>query len=361
MIPQMKKQHVLLTGANGFAASHILSNLLERGYAVTATVRSQEKAAAIIRSHPSWEGRVKFVIVPDFTKSQPFDEVFKSAEVPFAFVIHTASPVTLQAEDMQKLVIETAVVGVTEILGSAHRHGGMDLKRFVLLGSAVIVLNSFEDPARPGPPYTEEEWNPITAQQALECGDGVLGYMVSKVQAERAAWEFMKMNSPAFELTLMNPHIITGPMIHPISGMSSINATNYFVIAKFIDSVHKDELKDMRFPFYHFVDVRDVARSHVDALTNPAAAGRRVYLISELTTPQLVLNIIRKHFPSLRERVPEGNSAQTLPDGVHPTGWDTRISQDILAKGAVDGQWGYISLEKSVIDTVQFMIDNNLI
>ncbi|UDD63681.1 hypothetical protein AFCA_010942 [Aspergillus flavus] len=194
----------------------------------------------------------------------------------------------------------------------------------------------------------------ITAQQALECGDGVLGYMVSKVQAERAAWEFMKMNSPAFELTLMNPHIITGPMIHPISGMSSINATNYFVIAKFIDSVHKDELKDMRFPFYHFVDVRDVARSHVDALTNPAAAGRRVYLISELTTPQLVLNIIRKHFPSLRERVPEGNPAQTLPDGVHPTGWDTRISQDILAKGAVDGQWGYISLEKMLLGVPVF-------
>ncbi|KAK6815039.1 hypothetical protein RU639_008577 [Aspergillus parasiticus] len=356
----MKQQHVLLTGANGFTASHILSVLLERGYAVTATVRSQEKAAAIIRTHPSWERRVKFAIVLDFTRRQPFDEVFKGAEVPFAFVIHTASPVTLQAKDMQKLVIETAVVGVTEILGSAHRYGGTDLKRFVLLSSAVTALKSFEDLARLGPPYTEKDWNPITAQQALECGDGVLGYIVSKVQAERAAWEFMKTNIPAFELTVRNPHLITGPMIHPISGMSSINATNYFVIAKFIDGIHKDELKDMRFPFYHVVDVRDVARSHVDALTNPAAAGRRV-LISELMTPQLVVNIIRKHFPFLRERVPEGNSAQILPDGVHPTGWDTRISQDILAKGAVDGQWSYISLEKSVVDTVQFMIDKNLI
>ncbi|KAE8342983.1 hypothetical protein BDV24DRAFT_173377 [Aspergillus arachidicola] len=355
MIPQMKKQHVLLTGANGFTASHILSVLLARGYAVTATVRSQEKAAAIIRTHPSWEGRVKFVIVPDFTKSQPFDQVFKDAEVPFAFVIHTASPITLQSEDMQKLVIETAY-WVTEILGSAHRYGGTDLKRFVLLSSAGTVLNPFEDLARPGHPYTEEDWNP-----ALECGDGVLGYLVSKVQAEKIAWEFMKTNSPAFELTMMNPHLITGPMIRPISGMSSINATNYFVIAKFIYGIHKDELKHMRFPFYHFVDVHDVARSHVDALTNPAAAGRRVLLISKLMTPQLVINIIRKHFPFLIERVPEGNPAQILPDGVHPTGWDTRISQDILAKGAVDGQWSFISLEKRVVDTVQFMIDSNII
>ncbi|KAB8274725.1 hypothetical protein BDV30DRAFT_248309 [Aspergillus minisclerotigenes] len=356
MMPLIKKQHVLLTGANGFTASHILSVLLERGCAVTATVRSQEKAAAIIRTHPSWGGRVKFVIVPDFSQSQPFDQIFKDADVPFAFVIHTASPITLQAEDMQKLVIETAVLGVTEILGSAHRYGGTDLKRFVLLSSAGTVLNSFEDRARPGHPYTEEDWNP-----ALEYGDGVLGYLVSKVQAEKAAWEFMKTNSPAFELTVMNPHLIIGPMTHPISDISSINATNYFVIAKFIDGIHKEELKDMRFPFYHFVDVRDVARSHVDALTNPAAAGQRVLLVSELMTPQLVVNIIRKQFPFLRERVPEGNPAQILPDGVHPTGWDTRISQDILAKGAVDGHWSYISLEKSVVDTVQLMIDKNLI
>ncbi|KAE8367043.1 hypothetical protein BDV27DRAFT_155425 [Aspergillus caelatus] len=314
MVAQMEKQHVLLTGANGFTASHILSILLERGYAITATF-------------------------PDFTGQQPFDEVFRNAEVPFAFVIHTASPITLQAEDMQKRVIETAVVGVIEILRSAHRYGGTDLKRFVLLSSAGTVLNSFEDIARPGSPYTEEDWNPVTAQQALERRDGVLGYLVSKVQAERAAWEFMKMNSPAFDLTVMDPHLITGPMMYPISGMSSINATNYFVFANLIDGVYKDGPEDVRFPFYHFVDVRDVARSHVDALTNPAAASQRVLLVSERMTPQLVANIIRKHFPSLRERVPEGNPAQTLSYGVHPTGWDTRISQDILATGSVDGQW----------------------
>ncbi|OGM48275.1 NAD dependent epimerase/dehydratase [Aspergillus bombycis] len=361
MVANAKKQHVLLTGANGFIASHILSILLERGYAITATVRSQEKAAAIIRTHPSWEGRITFAIVPDFTGRKPFDELFRNAEVPFTFVIHAASPVTLQADDMQKSVIEPAVLGVTELLGSAQRYGGIDLRRFVLLSSAVTVLNSYEDIARPGRPYTEDNWNHVTAQQAVERRDAALGYTVSKIQSERAAWEFMKTNSPAFDLTVMNPHFTTGPMIHPISGISSINITNYLVIANLIDGVHRDGFSDVHFPHYHFVDVRDVARSHVDALTNPAAAGRRVLLVAELLTPQLVVNIIRKHFPSLRERVLEGNPAQTLPYGVRPTGWDTRISQDILAKGAVDGQWSYIGREKSVIDTVQCMIDSNVI
>lgn len=49
----------------------------------------------------------------------------------------------------------------TEILKSAHHYGGLTLKRFVLLGSAVSVLNSFEDITREGRPYTEKDWNPV--------------------------------------------------------------------------------------------------------------------------------------------------------------------------------------------------------
>lgn len=49
----------------------------------------------------------------------------------------------------------------TEILKAAHQHGGTALKRFVLLGSAVSVLNSFEDMSREGNPYTEKDWNPV--------------------------------------------------------------------------------------------------------------------------------------------------------------------------------------------------------
>ncbi|GAB1205213.1 hypothetical protein APSETT445_003884 [Aspergillus pseudonomiae] len=150
---------------------------------------------------------------------------------------------------------------VTEILKSAHRYGGIDLKRFVFLSSAVTVLNSFEDIARPGHPYTEDDWN-----QALERRDAALGYIVSKIQSERAAWEFMKTNSPAFDLTVMNPHSTTGPMIHPISGTSSINATNYLVIASLIDGVHKDGLSDVRFPHYNFVYVHTILRLPSDAL-----------------------------------------------------------------------------------------------
>lgn len=104
-----------------------------------------------------------------------------------------------------------------------------------------------------------------------------------------------------------------------------------------------------------------MARSHVDALENPSAASQRILLISGLISPQLVANIIRKNFPALADRVPKGNPSQILPPGVHPTGWDMRVSLGILADGTKEGKWEYIGLEKSVSDTVESMIEHSVI
>ncbi|KAK1770069.1 NAD dependent epimerase dehydratase [Phialemonium atrogriseum] len=355
----MSGQHVLLTGANGFVASHILSILIDRKYTVTATVRSQEKAEDVIRAHPEWKGKINFALVADFTSAKPFDHLFHSAKVPFNFVIHTASPVHFQVSDIRKDMIEPAEQGTKEIFRSAQHYGGAELKRFVLLGSAVSVLNSFEDMTKEGRPYTEKDWNQVTAEQAIERNDNVLGYNVSKIRAEAAAWEFMKANRPSFDLVVINPDIIIGPMIHPVSGPKSINETNQFAIASFIDGTHPT-IEGVTFPFYHFVDVRDVARSHVDALTNPAAVGQRILLIAGLISPQLVVNAIREHFPALRDRVPEGTPSQILPPGVHPTGWDARVSLGILAKGTDEGKWEYKDLETSVVDAVTSMIKHRV-
>ncbi|KAJ5232576.1 NAD dependent epimerase/dehydratase [Penicillium chermesinum] len=332
----------------------------QRGYHITATVRSHEKIDAILKTHPSWKNNIDFTVVADFTTEEPFDDIFHNTTKPFDYVIHTASPLRFQVNDIRKEMIEPAEMGTTKILRAAQKYGGSSLKRFVLLGSAVAVLNSFEDMTKEGKPYTERDWNPVTTEQAVERKDPVLGYNVSKTRAEADAWELMKSNKPTFDLAVINPDIIIGPMIHPISGPRSINQTNQFAIASFIDGTHKD-IEGLTFPFYHFVDVRDVARSHVDALTNPAASGQRILLIAGLISPQLVVNIIRENFPQLRERVPEGNPSQILPPGIHPTGWDMRVSIDILAKGTNEKRWNYIDLKQSVIDTVNSMLEHRVI
>lgn len=65
---------------------------------------------------------------------------------------------------MKEVVFRTIahMLRTTEILKAAHNHGGTALKRFVLLGSAVSALNSFEDQSREGKPYTEKDWNPVS-------------------------------------------------------------------------------------------------------------------------------------------------------------------------------------------------------
>jgi hypothetical protein len=49
----------------------------------------------------------------------------------------------------------------TELMKAAHELGGQQIKRFVLLGSAVAVLDSGQDITVAGKDYTEEDWNPV--------------------------------------------------------------------------------------------------------------------------------------------------------------------------------------------------------
>ena len=100
------------------------------------------------------------------------------------------------------------------------------------------------------------------------------------------------------------------------------------------------------------MDVRDVALAHILSLETPKAANQRTLLVSELITPQLVVNIIRKHFPQLNHKISEGDSSQILPKGVNPTGWDVSRSFEVFGEG-----WGYRGLEESVVDTVKCILD----
>jgi hypothetical protein len=44
---------------------------------------------------------------------------------------------------------------------AAHNLGGPQIKRFVLLSSAVAVLDSGQDTSVARKEYTEEDWNPV--------------------------------------------------------------------------------------------------------------------------------------------------------------------------------------------------------
>lgn len=162
--------------------------------------------------------------------------------------------------------------------------------------------------------------------------DAVLGYNVSKKLAEKAAWNFVEENKTAFDLTVINPDVVIGPMLHPVAGPRSVNESNRFVIYNFMDGTY-EIIGSVRFPFYHFVslnlsptyeemsshttscqvDVRDVAKAHVLALTAPNASNKRILLVSELVTPQLVVNTIRNAFQISGRGLPKETHLRSCP------------------------------------------------
>ena len=95
----------------------------------------------------------------------------------------------------------------------------------------------------------------VTAASAIESKSPVLGYNAAKKLGEQAAWQFLEDNKPAFDLTVINPDIIIGPMLQPVHGPKKVNATNDFAVYSFLNGTYK-QIEGLTFPFYHFVRLR---------------------------------------------------------------------------------------------------------
>lgn len=101
----------LLTGANGFVAAHIISELISQGHSVTGSVRTASKGQQILDTHPEWKGHLDFVTVSDYTEPNTWDAVFKGND--FNYVIHTFAPLLddPRLSDFEKDFLKPSVNG----------------------------------------------------------------------------------------------------------------------------------------------------------------------------------------------------------------------------------------------------------
>lgn len=65
-------------------------------------------------------------------------------------------------------------------------------------------------------------------------------------------WSFVDEKKPAFELVVINPDVIIGPVLQPVPGPKSVNETNEFACYAFINGTHKT-VEDAMFAFWDFV------------------------------------------------------------------------------------------------------------
>ncbi|KAF2664539.1 NAD(P)-binding protein [Microthyrium microscopicum] len=331
---------VLLTGGSGFIAAHTLELLLKRGHSVVTTVRSQAKADKISEAYPNvGKDKLSFTIVEDIAQEGAFEKAVVS-DPPFEAVLHTASPFHFNVTDVQKQLLDPAIIGTTGILKSIKAHAPT-IKRVVITSSFASIINPSKG-AWPEHIYSESDWNPITESEAVL--NPANGYRASKTFAERASWDFIEKEKPNFTIATINPPLVLGPIVHHLNSLDALNTSNER-IRNFIQGKSKD-MDDSETPNpYIWVDVRDVAEAHVNAMERDEAANKRFFTTAGYFSNKEVVQIIRKNFEEYADQLPP----ESWKGGDYPSkkyGIDNSRCEKILGI-----KW--VSLEKSVVDTVK--------
>ncbi|KAI9828026.1 MAG: methylglyoxal reductase (NADPH-dependent) gre2 [Thelocarpon impressellum] len=335
---------VLLTGGSGFIAAHVLEYLLQHGHSVVTTVRSEEKAQKIRDAHPKADkAALDFAIVEDIAQEGAFDRAVVS-EPPFEAVIHTASPFHFNVTDVQKQLLDPAIIGTTSILRSIKARAPA-VKRVVVTSSFASILDGSKG-LRPGHVYSEKDWCPITHEEALK--DPSSGYRASKTFAEKAAWDFVEKEKPGFTLATVCPPLVLGPVIHYLNSLAALNTSNQRT-GNMINGVFRDEIGPTG--TYLWVDVRDLALAHVKAVETPAAAGQRFFVTAGYFSNREIADVVRKHFPELGDKLPRPDAK----GGDFPSGEDAVYKFDNSRSKEVLGVQ-YRTLEESIVDTVKSLL-----
>lgn len=158
----------------------------------------------------------------------------------------------------------------------------------------------------------------------------------------------MKDEKPNFELAVINPSLVFGPAApHLTPGdLDSLNTSNQRIL-DMIDGKMKDKLEPTG--FYSWVDVRDVAYAHVQALETPEAAGKRFLLMAGYYSNKEIAEIVASISPELKEKLPADldKVESDLPED--PYKFSAKRSMDVLGLK-------YTSLEKSIKDTVESLL-----
>ncbi|MFE6199352.1 SDR family oxidoreductase [Streptomyces sp. NPDC057838] len=286
----MTNSRVLITGGSGFLAAHCILRLLEDGFQVRTTVRS-ERGADRVRSMVAAGGSAAATDVEVVQADLTADDGWDAAVAGCDHVLHVASPFPVTPPADESDLIVPARDGALRVLRAALRGG---VKR-VVLTSSLAAIDYGHAPTTT--PYDETVWTDLT-------GRGVTAYAKSKTLAERAAWDFAEREG--LELAVVNPTGILGPVL------SSDYGTSVGSIALLLDG----GIPVLPRATVGIVDVRDVADLHARAMTHPTAAGERFIATAGLMTLSEMARTLRDRLGDAARKVP----TRTIPD------WIVRIA-----------------------------------
>ncbi|RMZ82867.1 hypothetical protein DV737_g1891, partial [Chaetothyriales sp. CBS 132003] len=314
---------VIVTGANGFIASHTIHQLLQQGFKVVGTVRSRDKAEAVRKTHseltPQCIHLLSTAVVPDITDPEAYMSLFQSTNP--AAVLHLASPFGYTVTDFERDLLQPAVRGTEAVLRAAAQTPS--IQRVVHTNSFACIYDSGLG-ARPGYVYTAKDWSPLTYEDGMKALNAPAAYRASKAVAEKTAWAFMGRSnstgnaspnsssssssasdsgvgesalqpSPGFDLVSLCPAMVFGPFLPTTSSLpskpSELNTSNALVW-EVVSAGSSSPVPPTKGPVW--VDVRDVATAHLCALSSPSLGGRRLLLANGVYCTQEIADVARE-------------------------------------------------------------------
>jgi dihydroflavonol-4-reductase len=268
---------VLVSGGSGFLGGWCIVELLGRGYEVRTTVRDLAREPEVREAVGSQAdaGAKLSVLAADLTRDDGWTEAVAGCD----YVLHVASPFPpVQPKDPDELIVP-AREGTLRVLEAALDAGA---KRVVVTSSVAAIAGGAKGPG----PLTEADWTDLDFA-------GLSPYVRSKTIAEQAAWALVDERGERERLATINPGAILGPLLSRDASFS----------LQVIERLLKGTPGAPRIGF-SFVDVRDVAKLHVDAMLSPEAGGERFIAVAEFLWMAEVAAVLRRELGDEARKVP---------------------------------------------------------
>jgi nucleoside-diphosphate-sugar epimerase len=271
---------VLVTGGSGFVGSHLVRQLLERGYRVRTTVRAlanQPKVEPLRAMQYRFPGSLE-LFEADLLREGSFDRAMDGCRV----VFHVASPFLMpeKIKDGHKDVVEPALSGTRNVLAGMERTPTVE--RLVFTSTVGAIFGDYVDVRNmAGQVLSERYFNTTSTVENNP-------YHYAKTVAEQAAWEAESAQG-RWRMIAINPGLVLGPSLTPASDSGSL-----FLLDELFKGYFFYGAPDFSFTV---ADVRDVASAHIAAAENSDASGRYIVAAAEMVSFLDMSRAVLERFP----------------------------------------------------------------
>jgi nucleoside-diphosphate-sugar epimerase len=335
---------ILVTGASGFVAKHVIGELLRAGFHVRGTVRNRRKLnsiqAAMDVLAPGTQGRLE-IVEADLLDDAGWAYAMEDVQA----VMHVATVIVAEEPKDPATVIRPAVEGTERILRFARAEG---VRRIIMTSSIATVGygHGHESGKRT---YTETDFTDLSKMRRP------WAYCTGKTRAEQAAWAFA--SGQGMQLTTIHPGAILGPASDPETSIS------LGLVGGLLDG----STPAMPRIGFAISDVRDVATMHLAALQDQESIGQRYLCTGPYMSFEDVATVLRKAYPEYPVTL------KTVPDWIMRVlammgGPVRQIINDIGNQKHFDGSKGerllrrpYRTNEDAVLSAAESLVRLNLV